>query len=102
MMGTHISRHEGDESVGDLLRPRERHELVPPSGDHLRHVEAGEERDGDEVAELSAVEADYLKVLSEGVMLKQDEPIGLRLIIAIEGVWHQSLTCTGNSEQSKL
>lgn len=71
---TYISWNEADKSVGNLLWPWECHKLAPPSGDHLRHVEPGEERDGDEVAEPSGVDAQQLKVLSVGLMLKQDKP----------------------------
>ena len=61
----YLSGTEADEFECDVVWPRETEELVPPSGDHLRHVEAGQEADWDEVGELSRIHADHLKHLSE-------------------------------------
>lgn len=44
---SYLSRNEADQLVGKPVRPRERYELVPVSGDHVGHVERGGEADWD-------------------------------------------------------
>ena len=70
----YLSRNVADKSEGNLVWPRQRHEFVPPTVDHLVHVEPGEESDGDVVAEPPRIDADDLKPLSGWFVLKQDCP----------------------------
>ena len=70
----YLSGDIADESEGNLVGPGKREELAPPSGDHLCHVEPGEEGDGDEAAEPPGVDAQQLKVLAVGFVSKQDRP----------------------------
>ncbi len=67
-----FSRHETDQLQRDLVWPRQRHELVPPSSDHLRDVEARQEGDGDQVAEPAGVDAEDLEGLSGDGIGKED------------------------------
>jgi hypothetical protein len=60
---TDLSRAVADEPERNLVWPGQRHELVPPPGDHLRDVEPRQEGDGDERAELPRVDAHHLKHL---------------------------------------
>ena len=80
----HLPRNIADKSEGYLVRPRKGHELIPPPVDHLVHIEPSEESDRDVVAKLPCVDADDLKPLSRGVMLKEDYPIEKQFEIHIE------------------
>ena len=70
----YLSGNVADESEGDLVRPGKSEELAPPAGDHLCHVEPGEEGDGDEATEPPGVDAQELKVLAVSFVSKQDRP----------------------------
>ena len=67
---SYLSGDVADESEGDLVGPGEVEELAPPPGDHLRHVEPGEEGNGDEAAEPPRVDAEQLEVLSGTLVMK--------------------------------
>ena len=60
---------------GNLVMPRECHELVPPPLDYLRHVESSEEFNWHHVLKLATVDAENLKVFSPQRMVPQNVPI---------------------------
>ena len=66
---SYFSRNKADQLQSNLVRPRQRHELIPPSGHDLRHVEPRQEGDGDQVGEPAGVHAQHLEHLPvEGVV----------------------------------
>ena len=68
----YLSRAVANKPECNLVWPGERHELVPPSRDDLRHVEARQKRDRDELAEAAGVDADHLKRLAVKVIFEED------------------------------
>ena len=70
------TRQEGQQIHPELVRPRDGAELLPPSVDHLSHVETEYEPDGDPVVEVSEVDADLLKALLHPLVLAEHQPVG--------------------------
>ena len=66
----YLSGDVTDKPEGNLVWPGECEELAPPPGHHLRHVEPGEEGDGDEAAEPPGIDAQQLKVLPDPLVVK--------------------------------
>ena len=87
-----VPGEEGQEVHGQLVRPGDVAELLPPPevrehfstsldwatgspGHYQRHVEAQHEGDGDPVVEVSKVDADLLKVLFHHLVLEEVETV---------------------------
>ena len=60
---------------GDLVRPWECHELVPPPLDYLSHIESCEEFNWHQVLKLVRIDADNLKGFPRLRVVPQNVPM---------------------------